>query len=168
MIVGSIKENTTLEKRVSLTPESSKNIIGLGLKVCVEKGYALHLGIDDNEYKDIGVEIKASSKEVLNSSDLITKVNCPSDDEIGTLKDNTILIGMLNPSKNKNQIDKIIDKKIKPFSLELLPRITSCAYYNVIFFKCFFHHLCLLFLIFIRCFFCVSASSFHIFVLFYC
>ena len=67
MIVGSIKENTTLEKRVSLTPESAKNIIGLGLKVCVEKGYALHLGINDSEYKDIGVEIKPSSKEVLNS-----------------------------------------------------------------------------------------------------
>ena len=50
MIVGSIKENTTLEKRVSLTPESAKNIIGLGLKVCVEKGYALHLGIEDKEY----------------------------------------------------------------------------------------------------------------------
>ncbi len=42
MIVGSIKENTALEKRVSLTPESAKNIIGLGLKVCVEKGYAHH------------------------------------------------------------------------------------------------------------------------------
>ena len=51
MIVGSIKENTTLEKRVSLTPESAKNIIGLGLKVCIEKNYALHLGIEDKEYK---------------------------------------------------------------------------------------------------------------------
>ena len=70
MIVGSIKENTTLEKRVSLTPESAKNIIGLGLKVCVEKGYGLHLGIDDNEYKNIGVEIKSSPKEVLSHSDL--------------------------------------------------------------------------------------------------
>ena len=109
MIIGSIKENTTIEKRISITPESAKNIIGLGLKVCVEKGYALHLGISDSEYKDTGVEIKASSKEVLNSCNLITKVNCPSDDEIGNLKDNTILIGMLNPSKNKNEIDKIID-----------------------------------------------------------
>jgi len=54
MIVGSIKENTKLEKRISITPESAKNIIGLGLKVCVEKGYAIHLGIDDNEYKNIG------------------------------------------------------------------------------------------------------------------
>ena len=68
MIVGSIKENTSLEKRVSLTPESAKNIIGLGLKVCLEKGYALHLGINDEDYKDIGAEIKASSEEVLNSS----------------------------------------------------------------------------------------------------
>ena len=51
MIVGSIKENLSLEKRVALTPESAKNIIGLGLKVCIEKGYALHLGINDNEYK---------------------------------------------------------------------------------------------------------------------
>ena len=105
MIVGSIKENITLEKRVSLTPESSKNIIGLGLKVCIEKGYALHLGINDSEYKDVGVEIKASSQDVLNSSDLITKVNCPLEDEIEILKDNTILIGMLNPSKNKNEIE---------------------------------------------------------------
>ena len=81
----------------------------------IEKGYALHLGINDSEYKDIGVEITASSKEVLNSSDLITKVNCPSEDEIEIFKNNTILIGMLNPSKNKNLIDKMIDKKIKPF-----------------------------------------------------
>ena len=37
MIVGSIKEELELEKRVSLTPETAKNIIGLGLKVCIEK-----------------------------------------------------------------------------------------------------------------------------------
>ena len=132
MIVGSIKENTSLEKRVSLTPESAKNIIGLGLKVCVEKGYALHLGINDIEYSDIGVEIKSSSKEVLNLSDLIMKVNCPSEEEIKILKDNTIIIGMLNSSKNKKLIDKILDKKIKPFSLELLPRITRAQSMDVL------------------------------------
>ena len=132
MIVGSIKEDITSEKRVPLTPESAKNIIGLGLKVCIEKGYALHLGIDDSEYKGVGVEIKGSSKEVFSSSDLIIKVNCPSEDEIAILKESTILIGMLNPSKNKNQIDKIIDKKIKPFSLELLPRITRAQSMDVL------------------------------------
>ena len=132
MIVGSIKENTMLEKRVSITPDSAKNISGLGLKVCIEKGYALHLGIDDSEYKNLGVEVKDSSQDVLNSSNLITKVNCPSEDEVKIMKENTILIGMLNPSKNKNQIDKIIKKKIKPFSLELLPRITRAQSMDVL------------------------------------
>tara|TARA_B100000989_G_scaffold214464_1_gene163074 strand:- start:760 stop:1854 length:1095 start_codon:yes stop_codon:yes gene_type:complete len=132
MIVGSIKENLVSEKRVSITPESAKNIIGLGLKVCVEKDYALHLGINDNEYKNIGVEIKNSSKEVLSLSNLITKVDCPSEDEINNLKDTTILIGMLNPSKNKDQINKIINKKILPFSLELLPRITRAQSMDVL------------------------------------
>ena len=92
MIVGSIKENSSFEKRVSLTPESAKNMIGLGLKVCIEKGYALHLGIDDKDYKDIGVDVKASSKEVFNSSNLITKVNCPTEDEIKVLRENTIFL----------------------------------------------------------------------------
>ena len=132
MIVGSIKEDLKSEKRVSITPETAKNIMGLGLKVCIEKDYATHLSIDDNEYKKTGVEIKNSSSEVLNSSNLIIKVNCPSENEISLLKEKTILVGMLNPSKNKDQIDKIIKKKIKTFSLELLPRITRAQSMDVL------------------------------------
>ena len=90
MIVGSIKENTALEKRVSITPDSAKGIIGLGLKACVEKNYALLIGINDDEYIKNGVEIKNSSSEVLSSCNLITKVNCPSDEEINILKEKTI------------------------------------------------------------------------------
>ena len=132
MIVGSIKEDLTLEKRVSLTPDTAKNIMGLGLKLCIEKNYANHLGIKDNEYEEIGVEIKSSADEVLNSSNLIIKVNCPTEKDINKLKDNTILVGMLNPSKNKDQISKIISKKIKIFSLELLPRITRAQSMDVL------------------------------------
>ena len=132
MIVGSIKEDLALEKRVSITPETAKNIKGLGLKVLIEKNYATHLGIEDNEYEKTGAEIKDSSSEVLNSSDLIIKVNCPSENEISLLKENTILIGMLNPSINKIQIDKILKKKIKTFSLELLPRITRAQSMDVL------------------------------------
>mgnify|MGYP001495585677 CR=1 FL=1 len=132
MIVGSIKEDLALEKRVSLTPESAKNIIGLGLKICIEKDYATHLGISDSEYKAIGVEIKNSSKEILNLSSAIIRVNCPSENEINNLKENTILIGMFNPTKNKNLVEKIISKNINTFSLELLPRITRAQSMDVL------------------------------------
>ena len=132
MIVGSIIENLAEEKRVSLTPETAKNIIGLGLEICIEKNYATHLGIEDSEYKKIGVQIKNSTDEILNLSKAIIKVNCPSENEISVFKEKTILVGMLNPSKNKNQLDKIVKKKIKTFSLELLPRITRAQSMDVL------------------------------------
>ena len=111
MIVGSTKEDLSSEKRVSLTPETAKNIIGLGLKVCIEKDYANHIGIKDKDYKDVGAEIKDSSNEVLNICNLLIKVNCPSQNEISNLREKMSLIGMLNPSKNKNLISEIIKKK---------------------------------------------------------
>ena len=60
------------------------------------------------------------------------KVNCPSEKEINDLKEKTIFIGMLNPSKNVNQIREIIKKNIKVFSLELLPRITIAQSMDVL------------------------------------
>ena len=126
------KKNLTLEKRVSITPETAKNIINLGLKVIIENNYANHIGIIDKEYEAVGVEIKNSSKEVLNNCNLLTKVNCHSYDEILNLKDKTILIGMFNPSKNQNKINNIIKKNINVFSLELLPRISRAQSMDVL------------------------------------
>ena len=107
-------------------------VIPSNIKIFLEKNYANHLGIEDSEYSKVGVEIKSSSNEVLTSSNLIIKVNCPSENEINILKQNTILIGIFNPSKNKDQIQKIINNKIKIFSLELLPRITRAQSMDVL------------------------------------
>ena len=43
MIIGALKEDLTSEKRVALTPETAKSIIGLGLKACIERNYATHM-----------------------------------------------------------------------------------------------------------------------------
>ena len=37
MKIGSIKEDIAYEKRVSITPDSAKNLIELGLEICIEK-----------------------------------------------------------------------------------------------------------------------------------
>ena len=132
MIIGSIKEDLSLEKRVSITPETAKNMINLGLKICIENNYASHLGIEDSNYRNIGVDIKNSSQEVLNQSNLLLKVNCPSNEEIKNLKNKTILVGILNPSDNKDKLKEILKKNINIFSLELLPRITRAQSMDVL------------------------------------
>ena len=132
MIVGSIKEDINLEKRVSITPETAKNIIALGLSVNIEKNYAVHLGIKDEQYEEIGVKFFNSSKEVINNSSLILKVNCPTDEEIKVLKEKTILVGIFNPSKNQDKLKKLLKKSINIFSLELLPRISRAQSMDVL------------------------------------
>ena len=99
MIVAAIKENISLEKRISLTPETAKNLIELGLEVILEKNYSIHLGIDDKNFENLGVKFFNNSTEVLNNSDLILKVNCPNDEDLKSLKEKQIIIGMFNPSK---------------------------------------------------------------------
>jgi NAD(P) transhydrogenase subunit alpha len=132
MIVGSIKEDINLEKRVSITPETAKNIIALGLNVNLEKNYAIHLGIEDKQYEEAGVKFYADSKKIINNSSLILKVNCPTNDEIKVLKEKTILVGIFNPSKNQDKLKEVIKKNINVFSLELLPRISRAQSMDVL------------------------------------
>ena len=132
MIIGSIKENIKEEKRVSITPETAKNIISLGLDIILEKNYATHLVIDDNQYLDAGVKIFNNSNDVIKNSDLILKVNCPSDEEINFFYDKNILVGIFNPNKNFEKLKKLRQKKVEIFSLELLPRISRAQSMDVL------------------------------------
>jgi len=68
----------------------------------------------------------------LKLSNIILKINCPTLDEISILKENTILIGNFFPHLNKEAINKLINKKIKIFSLELLPRITRAQSMDIL------------------------------------
>ena len=76
MIVGSVKEDIALDKRISITPETAKNLNNLGLEVCLEKKYAEHLGIFDKNYEN--VKFFDNPNELIKSSNLLAQVNCPS------------------------------------------------------------------------------------------
>ena len=51
-IIGSVKEDLSVEKRVSITPESVKKFTDLKFSIFIEKKYGEHLGITDKEYKN--------------------------------------------------------------------------------------------------------------------
>ena len=131
-IIGSVKEDLNTEKRISITPETVKKFTDLKFSVFLEKNYAGHLGITDEEYKDKGVNLYGSAKEVLEKSEIILKVNCPSNDEINLIKDKSILIGQFDPILNKEIINKLTKKAIKIFLLNLLPRITKAQSMDVL------------------------------------
>ena len=131
-IIGSVKEDLALEKRVSITPETVKKLVDLNFSVVLEKKYGEHLGIADEEYEKKGVSLEGSAKKVLEKSEIILKVNCPSNDEINSIKNKSIVIGQFEPISNKEIINKMIKKGVKIFSLNLLPRITRAQSMDVL------------------------------------
>jgi H+-translocating NAD(P) transhydrogenase subunit alpha len=131
-IIGSVKEDLKIEKRISITPETVKKFTNLGFSINLEKDYADHLGFQDKEYQNYGAEINVSSKSVFEKSDIILKVNFISSDEINLIKNNSILIGQFDNNLNKEIFDKLNQKNIKVFSLNLLPRITRAQSMDVL------------------------------------
>ena len=132
MKIGSILENQKLEKRISITPEIAKKYITLGVEVLLSKNYANHLGIKDDEYKNIGASILDDEKEIIDKVDAVVQLGLLEDDKSSILKENQTFIGVLNPYENKNKIDNLIKKNINLFSLELLPRITRAQSMDIL------------------------------------
>ena len=131
-IIGSVKEDLSIEKRISITPESVKKYIALGFSINLEKNYSEHLGINDEEYEKNGAIINTSKEEVFKKSNIILKVNEPSLNEVDLIKSKCILITQSDPNLNKEIINKLTKKEVKFFSLNLLPRITRAQSMDVL------------------------------------
>ena len=108
--IGSVKEDLTNEKRISITPEIVKKFTNQGLSINLEKSYAEHLGISDGEFKTNGANINITKEEVFKKSDVILKVNEPISDEFNLIKEKSLLIGQFDPNFDKNIIDKLVKK----------------------------------------------------------
>ena len=68
--IGSVKEDLSLEKRISITPETVKQFVNLNFSVFLEKKYGEHVGITDEKYKNEGATLHDTAKEVLGKSQI--------------------------------------------------------------------------------------------------
>ena len=132
MKIGSINEDLSIERRVALTPEVVKKFLEEGFEINLQRNYATHLGFDDEEYEKLNVNFYDQDQEVFKNSDILTQLNLPKKNLTEKLTEKKILIGLLNPFKNKNELNILVNKKINCFSLELLPRITRAQSMDVL------------------------------------
>ena len=131
MIIGSISEDKNKEKRISITPEIAKKYISNGFEVIIESNLASHLGILDEEFVNQGCKID-NRENVLKNSDVILQLNLPDNESTNLINENKILIGNFNSTKNKDEINRISNKNVSVFSMELLPRITRAQSMDIL------------------------------------
>ena len=132
MKIVSVSENKKIEKRIAITPEIAKKYISLGFHVILSENYGEHLGIKDNDYKELGVHIQKDESEIIKDADIIVQLGLFLDSKKEILKENQTFIGVLDPYKNKETITNLAKKKINFFSLELLPRITRAQSMDIL------------------------------------
>ena len=132
MKIGSVSENKNIEKRIAVTPEIVKKYTSIGFDVFLSENYASHLGIKDKQYEEMGAKISKDEVEILNTSEIIVQLGMLPEEKTSSIKENQTLVGVLDPYNNKEQLDKLTEKKINLFSLELLPRITRAQSMDIL------------------------------------
>jgi NAD(P) transhydrogenase subunit alpha len=131
MILGSVNDSDIVEKRIPISPDTIKKYLASGFSVQVEKDFGKNSNIQDVELQNLGAKV-LNKEEIYKTSDILIKINCPSDSEISLIKDGAVLIGSFFPHLNKDKINKLLKKNIKIFSLELLPRITRAQSMDIL------------------------------------
>lgn len=116
--IGLPKENSSLEKRIALTPDSVSVLVKNGLKVVVEKGAGILAHFTDNAYAEAGADICYSSEEVF-SCQIVLKVNPPKLNEIALMQPESALISAMHFTKQtKEYFQALLDKRITAIAFE--------------------------------------------------
>ena len=124
MILGIPKEILENETRVAAIPATVKQYISAGFEVKIESGAGLKSQISDDEFKAAGAEILSDASSVYSSSDMILKVNSPTNDELSMIKDGSSYISFFQTMKETSKVVALQEKKVTAYSMHLIPRTT--------------------------------------------
>jgi len=130
MIIGILKEELP-ERRVSMLPETVATLCKMNVPVLVEAGAGLTAYASNDAYELAGAQL-ASKEEVLEKAGMIVKVNAPTEEEVGRLKDGQIFLAAFNPLFNKELVSKLAEKRVISFSMDVIPRTTRAQAMDIL------------------------------------
>ena len=91
MTVGILKETKVKEYRVALDDSQVARLVSAGIKVFVEKGAGLGVGITDHNYIRAGATVLEGPEDLINVSKVVIKVKEPTMAECKLLQPHQIL-----------------------------------------------------------------------------
>jgi H+-translocating NAD(P) transhydrogenase subunit alpha len=138
MKISVAKERRPHERRVAASPDTVKRLIGAGHEVVVESGAGSGSAFPDAAYEAAGAKVVADSAAVFSTGDILLKVQRPlrsgegALDELSLMKRGSVLIGMLQPLQQREDVAAYAQAGIAAFAMELVPRITRAQSMDVL------------------------------------
>jgi NAD(P) transhydrogenase subunit alpha len=105
---------------VALVPDVIKALTAKGIEVAVDSGAGEGASHPDSQYTDAGAKVG----EDVWTADVVLKVDPPTDEELGSLRQGQVLIGFLEPLTNPALAKSLADSGVTGFAMESIPRIT--------------------------------------------
>ncbi|WP_127355085.1 Re/Si-specific NAD(P)(+) transhydrogenase subunit alpha [Actinacidiphila soli] len=125
--IGVVTESTAGETRVAATPASVRQLLGLGYEVVVASEAGAASGFSDDAYAEAGARIGDAWQ-----ADVVLKVNAPSHEEIGKLRDGATLVGLIAPGLNPDLLDELARRPVTVLSMDAVPRISRAQSMDVL------------------------------------
>ncbi len=126
------KEVAAGERRVALVPDVVKALTKSGVGVTVEAGAGLPAGYPDPAYSAAGAVVETDRPALFGKGQLLLKVQPPTPDEVGQTTPGSVVVALVNASRNADRVVAMRDRKLTVFALELLPRITRAQSMDVL------------------------------------
>ncbi|MEI6897481.1 MAG: Re/Si-specific NAD(P)(+) transhydrogenase subunit alpha [Psychromonas sp.] len=121
MQIGIPREIQENENRVAATPKTVELLIKQGFSFLVETNAGAAASFSDQLFSDAGASIGTETSDVL-ASDIIFKVNAPTDAEIEQIKEGATLVSFIWPAQNPELLKKLEAKKISVIAMDSVPR----------------------------------------------
>nr|WP_217500903.1 NAD(P) transhydrogenase subunit alpha [Arthrobacter sp. C9C5] len=120
--VGVRREQRAGERRVAATPETVRQLTGLGLSLLVECGAGVASGYGDADYEAAGASL--TPELPLDAVDVLLHVRPLSPETAGALQPGTVTIGFASPASELPAVGALAAAGVTSFALELVPRIS--------------------------------------------
>ncbi|HLI52617.1 MAG TPA: Re/Si-specific NAD(P)(+) transhydrogenase subunit alpha [Thermomicrobiaceae bacterium] len=123
LTVGVPTETVSGEERVALTPDVLKRM-ARDFRILVQSGAGQAAGFLDAAYEAAGGTIVSDAESVFNQSDIVLKVQRPTEQELPLLREGQILIALLGALAQPQIVVSLADRKVIALSMDTIPRIT--------------------------------------------
>jgi NAD(P) transhydrogenase subunit alpha len=129
--IAVLKETAPGETRCAAIPETVKKFVGLGAEVAVEKGAGDGASVSDVDFESAGATM-SDRKAILSGAGAILCINGPDAKALAGAVKGALLIGGLDPLRQKDAIDAYAKAGLQALAMEWMPRITRAQSMDIL------------------------------------
>jgi H+-translocating NAD(P) transhydrogenase subunit alpha len=128
--IGIPRESRPGETLVAATAKTASQLAALGYDVVVEQGAGVLADQPDHAFTDAGVQV-VPADEVW-ASDVVVKVNAPTDDEVARLRHGATIISLMAPARSPELVERLAAAGVTALAMDAVPRISRAQSMDVL------------------------------------